>query len=62
MTTNTTSSYGVTKYWPYYISNGRFSTDGPADRAAPLVPALYLSPNIKITGGDGTQSNPYTIE
>ena len=25
-------------------------------------PVLYLSLNIKITGGDGTQNNPYTIE
>lgn len=25
-------------------------------------PVLYLSSNIKITGGDGSKSNPYTIE
>ena len=25
-------------------------------------PTLYLSPEIKITNGDGSQSNPYTIE
>ena len=25
-------------------------------------PALYLSSEVKITGGDGSQSNPYTIE
>ncbi len=25
-------------------------------------PALYLSSEIQITGGDGSQNNPYTIE
>ena len=28
----------------------------------PFLPVLYLSPNIKITGGTGTQNDPYTIE
>ena len=27
-----------------------------------IHPVLYLSSDIKITGGDGSQSNPYTIE
>ena len=27
-----------------------------------IRPVLYLSSNIKITGGDGSQNNPYTIE
>ena len=26
-----------------------------------VLPAAYLNPNIKITGGNGTLSNPYTI-
>ena len=27
-----------------------------------VKPALYLSADVKITGGDGSQSNLYTIE
>ena len=27
-----------------------------------LRPSVYLSSDIKITGGDGSQSNPYTIK
>ena len=26
-----------------------------------IYPTLYLSSDIQITGGDGSQSNPYTI-
>ena len=26
-----------------------------------IRPIVYLNPNLKITGGDGTESNPYTI-
>ena len=26
-----------------------------------VSPALYLSSNVKITGGDGSESNPYTL-
>ena len=27
-----------------------------------ITPTLYLTPEISITGGDGTQSNPYTLQ
>ena len=30
--------------------------------SGPVRPALYLSSDIKITGGDGSQSNPYQIQ
>ena len=26
-----------------------------------IYPALYLSFNVKITGGDGSESNPFTL-
>lgn len=26
-----------------------------------VFPALYLSSNVKITGGDGSESNPFTL-
>ena len=32
------------------------------EQASALVrPVLYLKSNIKITGGDGTSTNPYTL-
>ena len=27
-----------------------------------VLPSLYLNSEVKITGGDGSQSNPYTFE
>ena len=40
-----------------YVFNGYSVTDSYAVR-----PVLYLNTNVQITGGDGSQSNPYTIE
>ncbi len=49
----------------YYVSNaGRFDYSGNlvSDSSIGVRPTITLSSNIKITGGDGSQSNPYTIE
>ena len=37
-------------------------TDDTASSINAVRPTLYLSPDIKITGGTGTESDPYTIE
>ena len=42
-------------------SNGDFYSTSVSTKAA-IRPTIYLSQNIKITGGDGSQNNPYTIE
>ena len=41
-----------------YITSGDSTVTG----ANSIRPALYLSSEVKITGGDGSKSNPYTIE
>ena len=44
----------------YVFSNGLVS-DHMAYTSYAVHPALYLSSEVKITGGDGSQSNPYEI-
>ena len=45
------------------VNYGNLSHDGGADsKVTEVRPVVTLSSNIKITGGDGSQSNPYTIE
>ena len=34
----------------------------PIATNVPIRPVLYLSSDVKITGGDGSQNNPYTLE
>ena len=42
-------------------SNGDFYSTSVSTKAA-IRPTIYLSSNIKITGGNGSQLTPYTIE
>ena len=59
--TNSTYSY-------YVVSNGQIGNDkvygvNSATGVYPAVrPATYLSSKVKITGGNGSSSNPYMIE
>ena len=41
-------------------SYGSVNNSSAVNRFA-VSPALYLSSNVKITGGDGTKENPYTL-
>ncbi len=56
-TLNPPSDFGF--YAIYIRADGGLGGD---DYTVKVRPVLYLSSNIKITGGDGTQNNPYTIE
>ena len=38
-----------------------YVTYRPANSATEVRPAVYLSSELEITGGDGSQSNPYTF-
>ena len=45
------------------VNYGNLSHDGGADsKVTEVRPVVTLSSNIKITGGDGSQSNPYIIQ
>ena len=47
----------------YVDSYGMFyQADTSINGEIAVRPTLYLSSSVKITGGDGSQSNPYTIE
>lgn len=46
---------------PFLYLNGELHLFS-ANVTAGIRPAVYLSADIKITGGDGSQNNPYTIE
>jgi hypothetical protein len=60
----------TTNYWlltPYSASNVRYvnsygyaSYSSPADTGG-VRPSINLKSSVKITGGAGTKSNPYTI-
>ena len=45
----------------YILDNGRPNPMVYPSSTAPIRPVLYLSSDIKITGGDGSQSNPYEL-
>ena len=46
----------------YVYNNGSIDIGSAIDTNCATYPTLYLSSEIKITGGTGTQSDPYTIE
>ena len=48
--------FGVNNYYGYVVSPSA-SAAGSAVR-----PVVYLSSEVKITGGDGSKNNPYTLE
>ena len=45
----------------YILDNGRPNPMVYPSSTAPIRPVLYLSSDIRITGGDGSQSNPYEL-
>ena len=54
---------GISNISFYVDSNGAFYSSGTHVGTSHAVrPTVYLSSDIKITGGNGSQSNPYTIE
>ena len=46
----------------YVFSDGNFDNINANDAVIEVRPSVYLSSKIKITGGDGSQNNPYRIE
>ena len=49
-------------YQVFYIYNGGPINPSSTDDDNTANPVVYLSSEVKITGGTGTQSDPYTIE
>ena len=43
------------------FSSGRLNCSYYTYTASGVSPALYLNSNVKIVGGEGTQSNPYVL-
>ena len=43
------------------IDNGNMIANYGYSSESAIRPTLYLSSEVKITGGDGSQSNPYTL-
>ena len=52
--------YDYTVYTVY--NSGPISSTSRTDRSNYTYPSLYLTSNVTITGGSGTESNPYTLE
>ena len=46
----------------YNKSEGTVSAKGPRRNSYGIKPTLNLKLNVAITGGDGTKSNPFTLE
>ena len=56
------SQVSTDKYYVFSISSiGSIATGGVTNRQYAVRPTLYLKSNIKITGGSGTSTNPYTL-
>ena len=49
-------------YAAFFYSTGNVVGDGTVSYSYGIRPVLYLTSKTQITGGDGSQSNPYTIE
>ena len=45
----------------YVYSYGYVNANGVGSNGIAVRPVVYLSSEVKITGGDGSQSNPYQI-
>ena len=56
----TLSPRSVNSHSVFYVYSGHFSSNGAISNYA-LRPVVYLSSEVKITGGNGSQNNPYTI-
>ena len=59
LTKTMSQAFSVHVYLVQYTGN--LYQNSVNDTSIGARPALYLSPNIKITGGDGSQTNPYEI-
>lgn len=53
-------SVGFSGVFRVYL-DGDFASDS-ANNSYGVRPVVYFSAEVQITGGDGSQNNPYTIE
>ena len=53
---------GQTEYVLFVSSYENISNFNSDNSDLAIKPSLYLSSDVKITGGDGSQNNPYTLE
>ena len=59
----TLTPFNIGDYMIYLVnSNTNHTTMSNANAFYNVRPALYLSSDVQITGGNGTQNNPYTIK
>ena len=59
--TLTPSSSGSSSVFDVY-STGFVYSNGSASGSGGVRPSVYLTSNVKISGGDGTSNSPYTLE
>ena len=57
----TLTPYSGFSYYLYYISDRGGNDNGEAYESHSIFPSLYLSSNVVITGGYGTESDPFTL-
>ena len=54
--------YASTSYFVFYVASGGYVGYYSANTTTACVsPALYLNANVKISGGSGTESNPFVL-
>ncbi len=54
-------AYSSYAYYVFYVFSGGNVNNYTAGRVRGVVPVVFLKSSISITGGTGTQSNPYTM-
>ncbi len=58
----TLTPYSSSSIIVFYIELYHYGYDNVDNLPREVHPTIYLSSNIKITGGDGSQNNPYRFE
>ena len=59
---HTFSPCSLTKYCTFYVKVGMNVYDGNASKDYGVRPTLFLKSYVMISGGEGTESNPYVID
>ena len=59
---HTFSPCSLTKYCTFYVKVSMNVYDGNASKDSGVRPTLFLKSDVVISGGEGTESNPYVID
>ncbi len=59
--TMTPAPHSSNAFYVFHVNTGGIVNNRSADSASAVRPVVYLKSNVKINGGEGTSSSPYTL-